>query len=118
MNISADLRGLDQITEGLQKFGAALAAPAAQAATDALVTTIDGTRRANGLAVPLQRQGEGARRAITASDPASAAAEFGTLEQDAAPWLAPSLPTARSPMRAAVVTAVARALSVLRLNTR
>lgn len=118
MNISAELRGLDEITSGIQKFAEAVAAPAAQAAADALATTIKETRRANNLAAPLVQQGEGPRRTIGASGAASIAAEFGTLEQGATPWLAPSLPTARSPMRAAVVTAVARALSALRLNTR
>lgn len=118
MNISAELRGLDEITSGIKKFGEAVAAPAVQAAADALTTTIKETRRANSLAAPLVRQGEGPRRTIGASDAVSIAAEFGALERDATPWLAPSLPAAKSPMRAAVVTAVARALSALRLNTR
>jgi hypothetical protein len=102
----------------LKQFGEAVAAPAAQAAVDALAATIEETRRANGLAAPLERQGEGARHVVGISDAASIAREFGTLEQDAAPWLAPSLPTARSPMRAAVQTAVARALSAFRFNNR
>lgn len=118
MNLSADLRGLDRITDGLKKFAVTLAAPAAQAATGALATTINETRRANGLPAPLEQEGEGACRAISVSDPASIAREFGTLEQNATPWLAPSLPTARSPMRAAAQTAVARALSALRFNNR
>jgi hypothetical protein len=118
MNISADLRGLDEIVGGLKQFGEAVAVPAALVATDALATTINETRRVNGLAAPLERQGEGARHVVGASDAASIAREFGTLEQDAIPWLAPSLPAARSPMRAAVQTAVARALSALRLKTQ
>jgi hypothetical protein len=118
VNLSADLRGLDRVTDGLKKFSATLAAPAAQAATDALATTINETRRANGLTASLEQEGEGASRAISARDAASIAREFGTLEQDATPWLAPSLPTARSPMRAAAQTAVARALSALRFNNR
>jgi hypothetical protein len=118
VNISPDLRGLDQVTSGLRQFGQAVAAPAAQAATNALATAIDETRRANGLTAPPEQQGEGARRSIGVSDPASIAREFGTLEQDANPWLAPSLPTARSPMRAAAQAAVARALSAFRFNNR
>lgn len=118
MNFTANLLGLDQIIGGLKKFGGSVATPAADAATEALVNEIARTRKNDGLDAPLDLGGEGARREIGASDPASIAREFGTLETDAAPWLAPSLPAAKSPMRAAVVTAVARAISALRLNVR
>lgn len=118
MNVSARLRGLDEVANGLRKFGEAVATPAVQAAVDALAATIDEARRANGLAAPLERQGEDDRHVVGASDTASVAHELGTPEQDATPWLAPSLPAARSPMRAAAQTAVARALSALRFNDR
>lgn len=70
----------------------------------------------------------GARRIVGSSDPADAAREFGTLKQPASPWLAPVLPLAFEPMRAAArarireifaidagkENAAARAVSVLR----
>lgn len=118
MNFTANLRGLDQILGGLKKFGSSVAAPAADAATEALVNEIARTRKNDGLDASLDLSGEGARREVGASDPASVAREFGTLETDPAPWLAPSLPAAQGPMRAAVVTAVARAISAFRLNVR
>jgi hypothetical protein len=118
VNFAGNLLGLDQIIDGLKKFGNSVAAPAAGAAADALASEIARTRKNAGLNAPLERTEAGARREVGASDPASVAREFGTLETDPAPWLAPSLPAAQSPMRAAVVTAVARAISALRLNVR
>ena len=41
------------------------------------------------------------RRSVGSSDPSGAAREFGTLEQAPSPWLAPVLPLALEPMRAA-----------------
>ncbi len=54
---------------------------------------------------------EGAKRFVGSVRAEDAAREFGTLEQSASPWLAPVLPLARGPMRAAVQGTVARALS-------
>lgn len=118
MNFTANLLGLDQIVDGLKKFGGSVAAPAADAAADALANEIARTRKNAGLDAPFERTQAGARREVGASDPISIAREFGTLETDPAPWLAPSLPAAQGPMRAAVVTAVARAISAFRLNVR
>ncbi len=118
MKLSANLLGLDQIMRGLKNFAGSVASPAVGAAADALAHTIEDTQRAENLEAPFDRTGEGARREIGASDPISVACEFGTLEQDASPWLEPSLPAAKRPMRAAVVTAVARAISQLRLDIR
>ena len=115
MNISTGMHGLNEIANGLKKFGETLAVPAAQAAADTLVTEINQTRGANNPPVSVEQKGEGARRMISVSDAESIAREFGTLEQDATPWLAPALPVARNPMRAAVL---ARMLSALRLNIR
>lgn len=118
MKFTANLLGLDQIIGSLKKFGSSVATPAADTAADALANEVTRARRNDGLDAPLQRIGEGAWREVGASDPASIAREFGTLETNPAPWLAPSLPAAQGPMRAAVVTAVARAISALRLNAR
>ncbi len=53
----------------------------------------------------------GSRRAVGSSDRADAARELGTLEQSPSPWLAPVLPTALEPMRAATNIAAARTVS-------
>lgn len=55
----------------------------------------------------------GVRRVVGSSDPADAAREFGTPEQAPSPWLAPVLPLALEPMRAAADAAAARAVSHL-----
>jgi hypothetical protein len=57
---------------------------------------------------------EASRRSVGSLDPVDAAREFGTLEQAPSPWLAPVLPLALEPMRAAANSAVARAVSALR----
>jgi hypothetical protein len=54
---------------------------------------------------------QGPRRIVGSSNPNDAAREFGTLEQTPTPWLAPVLPLALEPMRAAVNNAAARAVS-------
>lgn len=118
MNFTANLLGLDRIIGGLKKFGNSVAAPAADAAAGALANEVTRARQNDGLDAPLQRFGKGTRREVGASDPVSIAREFGTLATDPAPWLAPSLPAAQGPMRAAVVTAVARAISAFRLKVR
>jgi hypothetical protein len=53
----------------------------------------------------------GPRRVVGTSDADAAAREFGTLEQLPDPWLAPVLPLALEPMRAAANAAAARAIS-------
>ncbi|MBX3519041.1 MAG: hypothetical protein KF835_03380 [Xanthobacteraceae bacterium] len=53
----------------------------------------------------------GTRRMVGSNDPADAAREFGTLTQPPSPWLAPVLPLALEPMRAAATAAAARAVS-------
>lgn len=114
MKFAAHLLGVDRIAGGLKNLGGSMAASAADAAADALAAALDETREAEGLGAPLVRTGNGARRAVGAGDPGSSAREFGTLDTDPAPWLAPSLPAARGPMRAAAAAAVARALSAFR----
>lgn len=53
----------------------------------------------------------GPQRFVGSSNVADAAREFGTLEQNPSPWLAPVLPLALEPMRAAATRAAARAVS-------
>ncbi|MBX3550191.1 MAG: hypothetical protein AB7O46_07570 [Xanthobacteraceae bacterium] len=62
-------------------------------------------------AVLLAVEKRGTRRVVGSNDPADAAREFGTLDQPPSPWLAPVLPLALEPMRAAARTAAARAVS-------
>ena len=117
MNVSAKLVGADQVFGSLKNFGNGIASPAADSVVDALAATISEARQASGLDQSLEKSGKGARRALGASDLHSILREFGSLEQNAMPWLAPSLPAALGPMRAAAAAAVARAISALR-NSR
>jgi len=84
------------------------------AAADTLEAEIAHAREREQLHAPLLRGGDARRRFIGADDPESLARELGSPSEPPAPWLAPSLPVARAPMRAAVVKAVARALSRFR----
>lgn len=86
---------------------------AADAAADALK---DELRRAGGNAIAVQPQG--ARRAVGSNDPRDAVREFGTQTQIPSPWLAPALPTALEPMRAAADATVARAFFKLAKQKR
>jgi hypothetical protein len=54
---------------------------------------------------------EGARRWVGSANPEDITREFGTREQPPSSWLAPVLPLAREPMRAAADASAARALS-------
>ncbi len=54
---------------------------------------------------------QGGRRVVGSGSAEDAAREFGTLAEPATPWLAPILPLAREPMRAAAQSAAARAVS-------
>jgi hypothetical protein len=114
VNVSVKLSGLDRIGKSLKTLANALATPVAEAAADALTNTLRRSRKIAGLDAPLDRTGEGARQIVGASDPESVVREFGALEIEATPWLAPSLPAAQGPMRAAIATAAARAISSLR----
>ena len=78
------------------------------AAAEALRSELESAEASVLIAAP-----HGARRVVGSPDPAAAAREFGTLEQAPSPWLAPVLPLALEPMRAAADTAVARAISEL-----
>lgn len=76
-----------------------------EAAVDAAADALHGS---------LTRAGESAvtvratdiRLAIGSQDPADAVREFGTLNQSPSPWLAPALPLALEPMRAAALVRV------------
>lgn len=71
-----------------------------EAALDAAAEALRGElARESGSAIVIATQG--ARRSVGSTDISDAAREFGTLEQAPSPWLAPVLPLALEPMRAA-----------------
>ena len=110
MKFSARLAGrsLERRFERMQR---ALEVAAIGAAAEALAILVELEREREGLRAPLQRTSAGKRRFVGAGDSESLARELGSPGQAPAPWLAPSLPGARAPMRAAALLAVARALS-------
>jgi hypothetical protein len=84
-----------------------------EAALDAAAEALRGElARENGNVIAVSSQAS--RRSVGSSDPVDAARERGTLTQTPSPWLAPVLPLALEPMRAAANSAVARAVSALR----
>jgi hypothetical protein len=105
--------GAETLGRRLAAIGEAAAESAAAAASDALTQELERVRAGEGLP-PLARDGVARRRRIVARDPASVARELGTLDQPPAPWLAPVLPGARRPMRAA---AQAQARAAVRANS-
>ena len=99
---------------------------ALDAAADALAGEIARVREREDLHAPLMRGATERGRSISVNDRESVERELGTLDRPSSPWLAPSLPLAlarmrreaaahagnrRTPMRAAAIKAVARALS-------
>lgn len=94
-------------TKRLRGAEALLAEAAADAASDALRAEVAPD------AVQLSVETRGSQRIVGSNDPADAAREFGTLDQPPSPWLAPVLPLALEPMRAAAIIAAARAFSAL-----
>jgi hypothetical protein len=116
LNFAAKFSGATTLSRQLTELGKELAPAAVDAAAGALVATLAQGREAEGLNAPLINRAEAQGRSVGAADADSIAREFGTFDTNPAPWLAPSLPAARGPMRAAVATAVARAISSLRLR--
>ncbi|MCW5680550.1 MAG: hypothetical protein KF794_03695 [Xanthobacteraceae bacterium] len=112
MKLRGKLLGADRIRGTLRALPDGMAHAAAEAAAGALREEI---ARHSGIA-GLQVAAEGLRRRVGSDDAGLAAREFGTLEQTPSPWLAPSLPPALEPMRAAAKLAVARAVSTFRLR--
>ncbi|MBY0531546.1 MAG: hypothetical protein K2P86_06200 [Xanthobacteraceae bacterium] len=84
-----------------------------EAALDAAAEALRGELERNGENMVFV-QPQGLRRSVGSADPADAVREFGTPEQMPIPWLASVLPLALEPMRAAVNTAAARAVSSLK----
>lgn len=82
-----------------------------EAALDAAADALRGELQRSASAITVASQGS--HRSVGSADPADATREFGTLTQTPSPWLAPVLPLALEPMRAAVDAAAARAVSVL-----
>jgi hypothetical protein len=83
-----------------------------EAAIDAAAEALqDELQRAGANTISVQPLGP--RRSVGSLDPSDAAREFGTQTQTPSPWLAPVLPLAREPMRAAAKTAAVRVFSIL-----
>lgn len=118
MKLRAQIRGLDDLGRRLAQIAEAAAAPAIEAATDALARELGRARESEGLSAPLVRSGTSRRRRVGSNDPESLGRELGSPLRAPAPWLTPVLPGARSPMRAAAQNAVARAISTLRLRRK
>lgn len=89
----------------LRAADAALREAALDAAADALRGELE-----RGSASEITVVAQGARRSVGSASPDAAAREFGTLTQTPSPWLAPVLPLALEPMRAAADAAAARAV--------
>lgn len=88
----------------------ALAPSLRESVADAAAEALKGElQRTGSSAILIQPQG--VRRSVGSSDLDDIAREFGTLTQIPSPWLAPALPTALEPMRAAAKKAAARAVS-------
>lgn len=83
-----------------------------EAVPEAAAQALHGELRKGAKVLTLKAQDT--RRFVGSSDLEDIAREFGTLEKSPSPWLAPVLPLARGPMRAAVTRAAARAISSLR----
>jgi hypothetical protein len=95
-----------QLLRRLHSADTRLREAAADAAAEELRTELE---RSSGNAISVWPRGP--RRAVGISDADAAAREFGTFEQSPSPWLAPVLPLALEPMRAAANAAAARAVS-------
>jgi len=95
-----------RILRRLRGMDAAIRDAARDAAAEALRNEL--TRAGENV---ISVEARGSSRAVGSSDPADAARELGTLELPPSPWLAPALPTALEPMRAAASTAAARTVS-------
>ncbi|MBX3514319.1 MAG: hypothetical protein KF826_13430 [Xanthobacteraceae bacterium] len=81
----------------------------AEAVVEAAASALHAEAKPGAEALAIEKQG--ARSVVGSNDPVDAAREFGTLDQPPSPWLAPVLPLALEPMRAAARTAAARAVS-------
>lgn len=95
----------------LERLLAEMEPAALGAAADALAVELEKARERESLHAPLMRGASARGRALAFNDKDSIAREFGSPTEPPAPWLAPVLPAARAPMRAAAFQAVARALS-------
>lgn len=97
-----------RLLQRLRGADSALREAATDAGAEALRTELQREHTNPILVVP-----QGSRRTVGSPNTADAAREFGTLTQMPTPWLAPVLPLALEPMRAAVDAAAARAVSAL-----
>lgn len=110
MKVAAQVSG-GALQRRLARLREEIEQAALDAAADALASELARVREAEGLRAPLLRGADARRRMVGAADADSVARELGDPGRAPAPWLAPFLPGAPAPMRAAVQNAVARALS-------
>lgn len=112
MKLSANASGFEPLFRRLRQLSRIVAEAASAAATNALAREVERSNDAGGISAPLLRAQIGTRDFVGMNEPEAVERELGTLTQDATPWLAPVLPAARGPMRAAAVSAAARALTL------
>ncbi len=117
MKLSAQLSGLESFTRNFTRTAESVSARAAEAAADALANELERSKETEGISAPLIREQAASRHSIGVNGAEAIDRELGTLTQEPSPWLAPVLPAARGPMRAAAQAAVSRAIST-RLRKR
>jgi hypothetical protein len=111
MKLRASVSGFESVLRSLRRQGHLAAQAASTAAADTFVQELEGAKDGAGISAPLMREQSGNLHSIGVDDPEAINRELGTLNVEPTPWLAPVLPAARGPMRAAAVAAAARAIS-------
>lgn len=111
MKVRATVSGFEPMLRQLRRRGRTAAQAASAAAAEALVQTLDRAKDTQGISAPLLQTQRGNRYSVGIADTEAIGRELGTLHNEANPWLAPVLPAARGPMRAAAASAATRAIS-------
>jgi hypothetical protein len=112
MKIGVTLSGADALRRGLSARAKLIAGDAADAASAVLRMEVERVIERENISAPVRVDRMPSARRVAVSGAAAAEREFGTLETEPAPWLAPVLPAARGPMRAAARNAAVRANSI------
>lgn len=111
MKLRATLNGFERVLRTVRHLGHASAQAAGMAAADALSVEIERTKEVDAISAPLIRMRSGNRHSIGIEDAAAVERELGSLTNEPSPWLAPVLPAARGPMRAAAAAGVRELLA-------
>ncbi len=114
MKFGVTVTGAEPLHRKLSARAKIIAADVAEAASTALVKEIERNQDPEASFSPVAQMLKQNTRAVSVSDPDAIEREFGTLDKDPSPWLAPVLPAARGPMRAAAINAAVRAISSTR----